>query len=262
MAGDHGMPSHDAAGSSGDHGMHGVGTKTGLASSEHGYTFDSSVSTLAIGPSQSYQFRIVGPTAKVQTAFVVDQTKLLHFYGVRTDLTGYQHVHPAMATDGTWTAQLPLNASGSYRVFASFIAKDDAGKTHDLVLSRELTVPGPYEPMPLPAAANSAEVDGYSVRLAGTIGSTSTPFKLRFERGGSAVSELEPYLDTYAHLTAFRSGDLAFAHLHPTGKAASGRGGPDLSFRADLPGAGDYRLFIQFQTSGQLHTAALTTHAG
>ena len=26
-----------------------------------------------------------------------------------------------------------------------------------------------------------------------------------------------PYLDTYAHLTAFHEGDLAFAHLHPHG---------------------------------------------
>jgi hypothetical protein len=73
---------------------------------------------------------------------------------------------------------------------------------------------------------------------------------------------LEPYLDAYAHLTAFRSPNLAFAHLHPVGAASGAHGGPELTFQAALPEAGDYRLFLQFQTRGQLHTAALTLHVG
>ena len=31
--------------------------------------------------------------------------------------------------------------------------------------------------------------------------------------------------------------------------------------QAQLPSAGDYRLFIQFQTAGQLHTAVMTVSA-
>lgn len=37
----------------------------------------------------------------------------MRFYLVRSDLTGYQHVHPTMAAGGVWTAP------GSYHVYAS-----------------------------------------------------------------------------------------------------------------------------------------------
>ncbi len=36
--------------------------------------------------------------------------------------------------------------------------------------------------------------------------------------------------------------------------------GPELTFQAELSEAGDYRLFLQFQTQGRLHTAAVTLH--
>lgn len=75
---------------------------------------------------------------------------------------------------------------------------------------------------------------------------------------GKPVTDLQPYLDTYAHLTAFHEGDQAFAHLHPETKVSGDRGGPDLPFHAQLPDAGNWRLFLQFQTGDKLHTAALT----
>lgn len=236
----------------------------GLSTSSQGYTFESSISTLAPAAAQDYRFRIVDRDGRPQTVFTVDQTRLMHFYAIRSDLTGYQHLHPEMAPDGTWSIPLPLAGSGSYRVYASFIARDAAGRDHSLALSRELTVPGSYRAAPLPSPTASTEVDGYTLTIQGQLTSgMSMPFTLRVTRAGQPVTDLEPYLGTYAHLTAFRSSDLAFSHLHPEGTAAAGsHGGPQLSFRAELPRAGDYRLFIQFQTGGQLHTAAMTVRAG
>lgn len=80
-------------------------------------------------------------------------------------------------------------------------------------------------------------------------------------KGGTPVTDLQPYLDTYAHLTALHEGDLAFTHLHPQGTVNGDHGGPTLSFAADLPTAGNWRLFLQFQTAGALHTAAITLAA-
>ena len=39
-------------------------------------------------------------------------------------------------------------------------------------------------------------------------------------------------------------------------------GGPDLSFEAMLPKSGNWRLFLQFQTAGAVHTAAVTLPVG
>jgi hypothetical protein len=249
-------------GEGGHGGMQMAHPSTGLASSEQGYTFDSSITTLPAGSTQEYSFRILKQDGKVQKTFAEDRTKLMHFYAIRRDLTGYQHLHPEMASDGTWRTKLEPAAPGPHRVYASSIVKDDAGKQHSLVLSREMTVPGGFEATPLPAQSSDATADGYTVNLQGQLASGRTsPFKLRMTRDGQPVRHLEPYLGTYAHLTAFRSGDLAFAHLHPKSSATGSGGGPELEFDAELPGSGDYRLFIQFQTEGQLHTAALTTKA-
>jgi hypothetical protein len=62
------------------------------------------------------------------------------------------------------------------------------------------------------------------------------------------------YLGTYAHLTAFHEADMAF----PEDGGDGDPGGPGLSFHAELPKPGNRRMFLRFQTGGELHTAALT----
>ncbi|MFD0502698.1 hypothetical protein ACFQ0G_06690 [Streptomyces chiangmaiensis] len=86
------------------------------------------------------------------------------------------------------------------------------------------------------------------------------PLTVHVSKDGKPVTDLQPYLGTYAHLTAFHQGDQTFAHLHPTTEVDGDNGGPDLSFHAQLPTSGSWRLFLQFRTGGTLHTAALTLH--
>jgi hypothetical protein len=68
-------------------------------------------------------------------------------------------------------------------------------------------------------------------------------------RGGKPVA-VEEYLGAKGHLVALRQGDLAFLHVHPDESS--------LKFMATFPTAGTYRLFLQFQTNGRVHTAAFT----
>ncbi|MFD7199052.1 hypothetical protein [Streptomyces sp. NPDC059893] len=88
------------------------------------------------------------------------------------------------------------------------------------------------------------------------------PLTVSIAEDGKPVTDLEPYVVAYAHLTAFHEGDAAFAHLHPTTKVSGDNGGPFLSFRAELPTSGNWRLFLQFHTGGKLHTAALALRVG
>jgi hypothetical protein len=117
----------------------------------------------------------------------------------------------------------------------------------------------------VPPPAGSTTVDGYTVTVdaAQLMAGHAMPLKVSVSRDGRPVTDLQPYLETYAHLTAFRSGDQAMAHLHPDGPTATtDTGGPELTFEASLPEAGDWRLFLQFQVGGQLHTAAVTMRVG
>lgn len=167
-----------------------------------------------------------------------------------------------MAAGGTWTADLAGLAPGYWRLFASFTPNSGPGKGEDFVLSRTVTVPGTAAKA-LPAAATTTEVDGYTVTVEGELmAGMAHPLTVRVDKGGRPVTDLQPYLDTYAHLTAFHEGDLAFAHLHPTTKVNGDHGRPELPFHAQLPACGNWRLYLRFQTGGRLHTAALTLHVG
>jgi len=235
--------------------MPGMAMGDGLAAESGGYRFEPASTTVS-GP---FTFRILGPDGRAVTEFEPEQTKLMHFYLVRSDLTGFQHVHPTMAADGTWTAPLTAAQPGSYRVYAQFVVKGA-----DEVLGQSVTVPGSATTSALAAPSVTTEVDGYTLTVGGDkpMAGMTHQLTISVAKDGQPVTDLQPYLDTYAHLTAFHAGDLAFAHLHPQGAVNGDHGGPKLTFEAMLPKSGDWRLFVQFQTGGVLHTAAVTVAAG
>ena len=234
-------------------------TGNGLLASYAGFSLKPFTASVPAGHPSTYRFQVVQANGTVLTSYQPEQTKLLHFYLVRSDITGFEHLHPTLGADGTWTVTVDPVTAGSYRVYTQFDA-DPAGTVTSLVLSHPLTVTGPASAeQPLPAASTSTSVDGYDLVLSGRPkAGTSSPLSIRVSRRGQPVTDLQPYLDTYAHLTAIHEADLAFAHLHPSGTVHGDHGGPTLSFLTDFAEAGNYRLFIQFQTKGTLHTAAVT----
>jgi oxalate decarboxylase/phosphoglucose isomerase-like protein (cupin superfamily) len=74
-------------------------------------------------------------------------------------------------------------------------------------------------------------------------------------RDGRVLDDVEPYLGARGHLVALREGDLSFLHVHPKDDATEGR---DIRFGIEYPSQGRYRLFLQFQHDGRVHTAAFT----
>lgn len=232
-------------------------TLPGLAVSDSGYTLEPVATTVPAGPTVPFRFRITDPDGHALTAYDVEHEKELHLIVVRRDLAGFQHVHPVRAADGTWSVPLDLRAAGSWRVFADF--KPKALKS-GLTLGTDLTVAGSFAPVPLPPATTTSRTDGYDVTLAGKAeaGKTSDlTFTVR--RNGKPVTDLQPYLGAFGHLVSLRTGDLAYLHTHPAQEAHAGdSGGPTVDFGAEFPTAGSYRLFLDFQHGGTVHTAEFT----
>jgi hypothetical protein len=46
--------------------------------------------------------------------FDVEHEKRMHLLIARRDLTGFQHLHPTMNHDGTWSTPLRLDDAGSF----------------------------------------------------------------------------------------------------------------------------------------------------
>ena len=235
----------------------------GLSPSQAGLTLVPDATTITANTANDFTFRITAADGKPVTQFSPEQTKLLHLYLIRSDLTGFAHLHPTMAPDGTWSVRLPAMSAGDWRVYTQFTAHPPNDTTASLVLSTPLTVPGVASTAPLPTPSNTASVDGYTVTVAGQpAAGQHSPLTLDFSSAGQPVTDLQPYLDTYAHVTAIRAETLAFAHLHPSNQVNGGHGGPSLSIESAFPTSGDWRLFIEFQTAGKVHTAQTTIHVG
>lgn len=231
----------------------------GLASSEGGYAFVPARTTLASGPAEQFSFRIIGPDGAPVTDFAVEHEKRLHLIVVRRDTASFQHVHPELAADGTWTTPLRLERPGSYRAFADFVPAGGDGMT----LGVDLAVPGDFRPTPF-GPSRTAEVDGYQVRLLGDlVPGKSSKVTLSVTTDGRPVTDLEPYLGAYGHLVALRGGDLAYLHVHPDGEPDDGktRPGPEVTFYAEVPSAGNYRLFLDFKHGGTVRTAEFSVDA-
>jgi hypothetical protein len=230
----------------------------GLQVSQDGYTFAPQTTSLAAAGG-TYAFRILDREGKPVTGYTATHDKDLHLIVVRRDLAGFAHVHPVMDADGTWRVPLrPAAGGGTYRVFADF---DPAGDDGALTLGTDLPVAGTYTPRPLPAAERTATVDGYTVTLGGDLRpGTSSKLTLTIARDGAPVTDLQPYLGAYGHLVALRAGDLAYLHVHPEGALRNGttRPGPAVAFYAEVPSAGDYRLYLDFQHDGVVRTAEFT----
>jgi hypothetical protein len=237
---------HDPAAAAKDEMSMEVDPMRGLAVSENGLTLELARRTAR--PNQQFRlaFRIIGKNGRPVHAFDLEHTKRMHLIIVRRDLTGFQHLHPTLRANGTWTTPLTLTQAGTYRVFADF-SVDNQPTT----LADDLQVDGNVRSRQLPAAAKSAATDGFRVRLADrTIrADQESPLTFTVTRDGKPVS-LQDYLGAKGHLVALREGDLAFLHVHPDENS--------LRFEATFPNAGSYRLFLQFKVAGQVHTAAFT----
>ena len=87
---------------------------------------------------------------------------------------------------------------------------------------------------------------------------------LTVSRDGVPVTDLQPYLAAYGHLVALREGDLAYLHVHPDGAPGDGvtPAGPQIEFVAEVPTAGNYRLFLDFQHGDVVRTAEFTVPTG
>ncbi|MFD0904767.1 hypothetical protein [Actinomadura sediminis] len=234
----------------------------GLQVSQGGYTLVPETTVVEPGEETDFRFTVTGPDGKPVTRYRPLHGKELHLIVARRDLSGFQHLHPTQAGGGVWTIPLTLPDAGTYRFFTDV---QPEGAEEQLTLGTDVTAPGDYRPQDLPKAEQVATVGGYEVALSGTLtpGATSK-LVLTVRKDGKPVTDLEPYLEAYGHLVALRDRDLAYLHVHPDGEPGDGktRPGPTITFYAEVPSSGAYRLYLDFQHEGKVRTAEFTALAG
>lgn len=226
---------------------------TGLAATVNGYTFAAPAFTPG-----TFDFHIDDPSGHPVTRYQPYQGELMQLDLVRADLTDYQHTTLAMRQDGTWVAQVPSLAAGSYRAYATFAAPA-TGNPAVYHLSESFSVPGATSSTALPEPATSDQVDGFTVALSGQArAGAASGLSLEFTKAGKPVTYFQRYLDGYAHLMAFHASDMAAAHFTPAIKSTDPHATSTLTTQALFPMAGMWRVFAQFNANGTVDTAAFT----
>src|SRR4051812_13132984 len=154
------------AGDTAAHGMAGEAMTEAVPGSDGTRETLSGVSLLSVpsahraGGVSTWHFMVTDCDGNAIRSFERDQTKLLHLIVSRSDLTGYQHLHPTLGRDGVWSVDIEFAKPGRYRAIADF---PPGGKRY--VLGTPLVAPGIATDTPLPPASTSATDGGYGVEL-------------------------------------------------------------------------------------------------
>ncbi len=210
----------EQAGASAEAHQHGVTTTTVDESTPHTHDLTPRPAATAAdgyelrldassGDGHTLSYRVVGPDGATVTDYADNHGALLHTVLVRPDLSGFQHVHPEIHADGTWTVTVP---EGQWHLVFDVWPQ---GAASNVVLSTNTDDEVPVAAQPLPAADDDPTVDGLVVQRDGLTFTVTTT-------DGAPADGLEPYLGSPAHLIAIREGDLAYTHLHPNGTAMPG----------------------------------------
>lgn len=234
---------------------HGTTFGDGLTTEVHDFRITNIALPRQAGTRGAVTFEILDQTGQPVTTMVRNQTKLLHLYVVRSDLSTFRHLHPT-PNQGEWSADVTLPAPGDYRVIAEFSANSGSHVDH-VILGGEGTVGGP-EPARPPRRMGAADravrvsVEDTEGALAGqrlTVHVT--------DRHGHPVT-LGKYLGTTGHITAFHALTGAMTHLHPSGAPTTEDDATVLTLHAGLTLPGTYVFFVQVRVHGTLHTLRTT----
>ena len=182
--------------------------------------------------------------------FDVEHEKRMHLIVARRDLTGFQHLHPEQAADGSWSTEVRLDAAGSYRLFADFARDGKAMHARDRPARRRRRPTCGRCPRPRRRATSDRRL-----RRAPRPGDASAgeEAELRFTSPATAG----PCGPSPTSAPAATSSRCARA-IWPSCTSIPSERRRLVSFEPTFPTAGRYRLFLQFKHEGRVHTVAFT----
>jgi len=225
-------------------------------------------------------------TGEVVTDFEVVHTKEFHLFIVSQDMEFFEHIHPTLRPDGTWTIETTVPKPGYYQVMCDFMPKGGSGQflTAPLVTANysgdladdsahlapdktskksvaDITVAVSFDP-PQPTSCQYVHLNFY-------LTDTAT---------GRPITDLQTYLGQFSHMLLMSEDLECYVHSHPINLVVEQedpggvpeyiippdadlskiRGGPRVTFDALLPKAGVFRAWAQFQRNDQVRTIPFT----
>jgi DMSO/TMAO reductase YedYZ heme-binding membrane subunit len=224
--------------------------------------------TIAAGQSVQLKFQVVDASNGTPILlFAPLYDKLLHLIIVDNQLHFFSHIHPELTADG-FTIATSFPRDGTYHVYINFqplgsteqqfaftLRVGQAGDTaaDSGIDTQEKIVDGYKVAIQLPKALSAADM---------SVGKQTITFKVTDAASGHDITDLQPYLGAFGHLTMINTQTFDYLHVHPATLATHAQSRPTVDFLPlGLYGPikpGIYRLFVEFNPAGHLITVPFT----
>jgi len=199
------------------------------------------------------------PKDKSDSTVVVElqetHEKLIHVIAVNEDLTWFDHIHAEADNTGAYKVRETFPAPGKYLVYADYKSSVGGPQTDKLevnVLGNKNVSSQDQHQVKI-----KTETDGYALSIpnSGNLKTGSVSLPIILEKDGKKVerADIEDYLGAVAHIILISQDEKDFVHIHPESTAVS-----PVHAHADITKPGMYRMWVQFQTDGKVHTADFT----
>ena len=222
---------------------------------------------------------------------IPDHGHIMHLFLVSMpDMKSFWHLHPAQASEGRFTENLPGIPAGHYQIYADIVHKTGFPETQvgtlDLPSISGAPLSGDDSGGPdLTATGDIAQLsDGYRMvweRDQQPLKANQPVwFRFHVEDKDGKPADLEDYMGMAGHAAFISTDGNIFAHVHPAGSvsmaaAALAEGSypkqemagmrmhatnGEVSFPYGFPQAGDYHIFVQVRRGGHIETGAFLAH--
>lgn len=226
------------------------------------------------GEQLTLNFKVVHPgTGETMKKFELVHDMPYHLFVIGQDMEYFQHIHPQLTDDGTWTIQLVLPKPGYYAVLSDFLPSGGssqfltlplvtAGYTGDLMAGSAHLVPDVVQTKTVDDLKATVSYDPISLE-AGSYGHVT--FYLTKADNDQPVTEIQTYLGAFGHMLIMSEDMIDYVHSHPVdnpspelGNPEELRGGPTVMFEGLMPKPGRYRAWAQFRYHDKVYTFANT----
>src|ERR1700744_6033759 len=217
------------------------------------------------------------------TSFYWVHTKQWHLFVISQDMEFFEHIHPVMSREGTWSIKTTLPKPGYYQVISDCFPKNGsaqllgrplvtAGYRGDLLTDSARLVPD-SSPVTKTLHDMTAEVTFDPPEpKAGNL--CRITYHLTDSKTGKPITDLQTYLGAFGHALMISEDMVDYVHVHPLnivmGSQEDGappifiippdadlehlRGGPSVTIEAMIPKPGNFRVWMQMQRHDEVHT--------
>ena len=236
-------------------------------------------------PRLRLTFDTQSPDWRDYTPIVPDHGKRMHLFLVReNDLASFAHLHPVQLAPHEFEAALPPLPPGDYSLYGDIT--HESGLTQTLIAKINLTTnfadPAGLDPddswwTPPPAPQASPRPKLLWANPTSPTAGTDLSLNFDFRAPDGKPAPIEPYMGMWSHAVVRSRDGSVFTHLHPLGtismaaqelfaqreRAAAagvplevicGRPDRELSFPYAFPKPGEYRVWVQVKSLGQVFT--------